>query len=90
MPPIEPRQVLQSGANYRKHVVDIIMSERSDYGGRTEEEVRAEAEEFMGARARQGTPYVFIGLASAMCGAYDDIVLPPQRARRQRVQSELA
>jgi 2-keto-4-pentenoate hydratase/2-oxohepta-3-ene-1,7-dioic acid hydratase in catechol pathway len=76
-PPIEPRQVLQSGANYRKHVVDIIMSERSDYGGRTEEEVRAEAEEFVGARARQGTPYVFIGLASAMCGAYDDIVLPP-------------
>jgi len=74
--PVEPGQVLQSGANYRKHVVDIIMSERSDFGGRSEAEVRAEGEAMMAERARDGRPYVFIGLPSAICGPFDDVVLP--------------
>ena len=29
LPPIAPEQVLQSGANYRKHVIDIIVEPRS-------------------------------------------------------------
>jgi 2-keto-4-pentenoate hydratase/2-oxohepta-3-ene-1,7-dioic acid hydratase in catechol pathway len=77
LPPVEPRNLLQSGANYRKHVIDIIVSEHDPADGRTEEEVRADAAAFMDHRASSTDPYLFIGLASAMCGARDDIVLPP-------------
>jgi hypothetical protein len=33
-PPVTPIQVLQSGANYRQHVIDIIVAEerRADHG----------------------------------------------------------
>jgi 2-keto-4-pentenoate hydratase/2-oxohepta-3-ene-1,7-dioic acid hydratase in catechol pathway len=77
LPPVEPRNLLQSGANYRKHVIDIIVSEHDPADGRTAEEVRADAAAFMDHRASSTDPYLFIGLASAMCGARDDIVLPP-------------
>jgi 2-keto-4-pentenoate hydratase/2-oxohepta-3-ene-1,7-dioic acid hydratase in catechol pathway len=75
-PPVRPGQILQSGANYRQHVIDIIMSERDNYRGRSPEQVRADAQELMDARAATGEPYLFTGLPSALCGARDDIVLP--------------
>jgi 2-keto-4-pentenoate hydratase/2-oxohepta-3-ene-1,7-dioic acid hydratase in catechol pathway len=78
LPPVEPRNLLQSGANYRKHVIDIIVSEHDPADGRTIEQVRTEAAAFMEHRAASTDPYLFIGLASAMCGAFDDIVLPAQ------------
>jgi 2-keto-4-pentenoate hydratase/2-oxohepta-3-ene-1,7-dioic acid hydratase in catechol pathway len=77
-PPLRPGQILQSGANYRQHVVDLIMSERDAYGERPAEQVRADAEAMMAARSADGEPYLFVGLASAMCGARDDVVLPPE------------
>ncbi len=77
------RQILQCGANYRSHVVDIVMAERradlSTTGHNSnvpEDEVRAWAESMMDDRARAGRPYVFTGLPSALCGPYDEIVLP--------------
>jgi 2-keto-4-pentenoate hydratase/2-oxohepta-3-ene-1,7-dioic acid hydratase in catechol pathway len=78
LPPVRPGQVLQSGANYRKHVVDIVLSERraDPADTRSEDGARAWAEEMMDSRAANGTPYVFIGLPSALCGARDDVVLP--------------
>jgi 2-keto-4-pentenoate hydratase/2-oxohepta-3-ene-1,7-dioic acid hydratase in catechol pathway len=83
LPPVTPSQILQSGANYRKHVVDIVMAERHADASMTghnsdqsEAAVRAWAEGMMDARAADGTPYVFIGLPGAMCGAFDDVVLP--------------
>jgi 2-keto-4-pentenoate hydratase/2-oxohepta-3-ene-1,7-dioic acid hydratase in catechol pathway len=78
LPPVEPRNLLQSGANYRKHVIDIIVSEHDPSDGRTTEQVRADAAAFMEHRAANTDPYLFIGLASAMCGAFDDIVLPAE------------
>ena len=85
--PVRPRQILQCGANYRKHVVDIVMAERRADTSTTghnrdvpEEEVRAWAEAMMDERARTGQPYVFIGLPSALCGPFDDIVLPERGA----------
>jgi 2-keto-4-pentenoate hydratase/2-oxohepta-3-ene-1,7-dioic acid hydratase in catechol pathway len=75
-PPVQPRQILQSGANYRQHVIDIIVSERDGYRGRTAEQVRADAERMMDIRAASGEPYLFAGLPSALCGARDDVVLP--------------
>ncbi|MFK0109448.1 fumarylacetoacetate hydrolase family protein [Streptomyces sp. NPDC091217] len=74
--PIEPGQILQSGANYRKHVVDIVAGEKASVHGATPEEARADAEKMMDERIRNGVPYIFLGSPRALCGPYDDIVLP--------------
>ena len=66
LPPVEPRQVLQSGANYFKHVVDLAVAHAEIAEGRTKEQVRAETEALMTRRAAEGTPYLFIGLPSAV------------------------
>jgi len=94
--PVEPRQILQCGANYRKHVVDIVMAERlaglSTTGHNSdvpEREVRAWAEAMMDRRARTGSPYVFAGLPGALCGPHDEIVLP-ERGTSHDWELELA
>ncbi|MEU6407831.1 fumarylacetoacetate hydrolase family protein [Microbispora sp. NPDC046933] len=88
--PLRPRQVLQSGANYHKHVLDLVMAEfRADNEGMTEEEARAAGKAMMDARVANGTPYVFAGLPSAICGPYDDVVLP-DRGSRHDWELELA
>jgi len=74
--PVEPRQVLQSGANYRQHVIDLHVAHRDPADDRSEEERRAEAAEIMDRRAAEDLPYMFIGLPSAITGPYDDVVLP--------------
>ena len=74
--PVEPRQVFQSGANYRQHVIDLHVAHRAPGDERSEEERRAEAAEIMDRRADEDLPYVFIGLPSAITGPYDDVVLP--------------
>jgi 2,4-diketo-3-deoxy-L-fuconate hydrolase len=81
--PVAPAQILQCGANYRSHVVDIVMAERradeSTTGHNSDtpaSEVRAWAERMMDERAATGSPYVFAGLPSALTGPYDEIVLP--------------
>jgi 2-keto-4-pentenoate hydratase/2-oxohepta-3-ene-1,7-dioic acid hydratase in catechol pathway len=94
--PVAPRQILQCGANYRKHVVDIVMAERradlSTIGHNSdvpEHEVRAWAEAMMDERARTGSPYVFACLPSALCGPHDEIVLP-ERGTNHDWELELA
>ncbi|MGC2998109.1 fumarylacetoacetate hydrolase family protein [Streptomyces sp. G35A] len=74
--PVEPRQVFQSGANYRQHVIDLHVAHRASGDERPEAERRAEAAEIMDRRAAEDLPYVFIGLPSAITGPYDDVVLP--------------
>jgi 2-keto-4-pentenoate hydratase/2-oxohepta-3-ene-1,7-dioic acid hydratase in catechol pathway len=69
LPPVRPAQILQSGANYRQHVIDLVVSEGGD---------RAAAEKMMDARAESGEPYLFSGLPSALCGPADDVVLPAE------------
>jgi 2,4-didehydro-3-deoxy-L-rhamnonate hydrolase len=71
LPPVTPRQVFQSGANYRTHVIDLVAAREGDT-----EEVRSRAAAMMDARARNDQPYVFIGLPGALCGPYDDVILP--------------
>ncbi|MGH3247714.1 MAG: fumarylacetoacetate hydrolase family protein [Trebonia sp.] len=94
--PVSPGQILQCGANYRKHVVDIVLAERradlSTTGHNSaapEEEVRKWAEAMMDERARSGSPYVFAGLPGALAGPYDEIVLP-DRGTRHDWELELA
>lgn len=75
-PPVQPRQVLQSGANYRQHVIDLDLAHRSPDDTRPLEQARAEAAEMMDRRAAENLPYVFVGLPSSITGPYDDVVLP--------------
>jgi 2-keto-4-pentenoate hydratase/2-oxohepta-3-ene-1,7-dioic acid hydratase in catechol pathway len=74
--PVEPRQVFQSGANYRQHVIDLEVAHRPKGDPRTVEEARAEIAAIMDRRAAEDLPYVFIGLPSSVTGPYDDVVLP--------------
>lgn len=76
--PVEPVQVLQTGANYRKHVIDLAAAHREP--GQDEDEVRAETAAMMDKRAGQGTPYFFIGLPTAIASATDDLTLPSYSA----------
>lgn len=73
--PIEPRQIVQAGANYYKHVLELIVAERSR-AGEDPEVARAQAREIMDARVAHGEPYLFLGAVSALCGPDDDVVLP--------------
>jgi 2-keto-4-pentenoate hydratase/2-oxohepta-3-ene-1,7-dioic acid hydratase in catechol pathway len=88
-PPLRPGQVLQSGANYKRHVVELVAAERHEAHGRTEQEARADAEAMMDERMANGVPYIFLGSTRAICGAYDDIVLP-DRGSRHDWELELA
>jgi len=72
--PVEPVQVLQTGANYRKHVIDLAAAHREP--GQDEDEVRGRTAAMMDQRAGQGTPYFFIGLPTAIASATDDLTLP--------------
>lgn len=76
--PVEPRQVLQAGANYRSHVVQLIMAGLTARAGEeaTPEDIRAEAERIMDIRAASGRPFVFIGLPQCVVGDVQPLVLP--------------
>jgi 2-keto-4-pentenoate hydratase/2-oxohepta-3-ene-1,7-dioic acid hydratase in catechol pathway len=77
--PLTPGQIFQSGANYKTHVIDLMVAaaaEKADSGAADREAARRHAAALMEARAAHGTPYVFIGLPSAVCGPRDDVVLP--------------
>jgi len=80
-PPVSPERVFQSGANYRTHVIDLIVAQRiGQHDGEDPAALRARAAEAMDARAARGTPYVFLGLPSAITGSFDDVVLPARGA----------
>jgi 2-keto-4-pentenoate hydratase/2-oxohepta-3-ene-1,7-dioic acid hydratase in catechol pathway len=77
LPPVEPRQILQSGANYHRHVVELAV----DRGigrepGMSAEEHYASVVRMMDERVAHGEPYVFLGAVSALAGPYDDVILP--------------
>ncbi|MGP4025937.1 fumarylacetoacetate hydrolase family protein [Actinomadura sp. 3N407] len=74
--PFTPGQVIQSGANYRTHVVDLAVAHRDFTGAEEEAAARAEVGAMMDRRAAEGIPYLFVGLPSAVAGPYDDLVLP--------------
>lgn len=76
-PPVDlPRQIFCTGANYRKHVVDITIDMGIGPEGVTGPALRKWAEDMMDERARSGEPYVFSKVPSAICGPYDPIRLP--------------
>ena len=75
--PLLPRQILCSGANYRKHVIDLIVDgAKARNPDQPLDEVRAQAEKIMDQRAASGKPFVFTALPSAVIGPYDPLVIP--------------
>jgi 2-keto-4-pentenoate hydratase/2-oxohepta-3-ene-1,7-dioic acid hydratase in catechol pathway len=75
--PIAPSgQILCAGANYRRHLRQMHFAfERRHGNPASDEELRAQSAAYVEELAAKGTPYVFAGLAGALCGAYDDVVL---------------
>ena len=76
LPPVQPvGQILCAGANYRRHVQQIVVSTFRNSGDpRTDEELRDLALQTI-ERQTNSDPFMFVGLPSAVSGARDDIVL---------------
>src|SRR5947209_15734251 len=74
--PVEPRQLLQTGANYRTHVVDLEVGHMAKDDPRPIEEVRAATARMMDERAAHSEPYFFLGLPQTVVGDDRDLVLP--------------
>ena len=77
--PYRPGQVFCTGANYKKHVIGLIMGDHSmrtaEHELQSEEERRAKADAMMDQRAAL-PPFCFIKLASCVVGPQDQVVLP--------------
>lgn len=74
--PLEPRQLLHAGANYRTHVIDLAVSHRDASDTRSLEEARAAAGRMMDERAATGEPYFFVGVPRTVVGDDEPLVLP--------------
>lgn len=74
--PVEPRQVLQTGANYREHVIELVASGLTNNAGFSPENAKEKAAEMMDDRAANGEPYIFIGLPACVAGPEEPLVLP--------------
>ncbi|WP_026821124.1 fumarylacetoacetate hydrolase family protein [Arthrobacter castelli] len=87
--PVEPRQVIQAGANYRTHVIDLSLAHRPADDPRSEEQIAEETAAMMDKRAAEGLAYFFIGLPTAIASAADELVLPGY-SRKHDWELELA
>jgi len=78
--PYVPRQIFCTGANYRKHVIGLIMGDPSmrtaEHHAESEEDRRTRVEAMMDERAKAELPYCFIKLPSCVVGPTDDVILP--------------
>ncbi len=75
--PYRPENLLGAGANYRKHVIELIVDKGA--GGvkhLNKEERLAHGIELMDRRAREGRPFAFVALRSAIAGPFDDLIIP--------------
>ncbi|MGH3970499.1 MAG: fumarylacetoacetate hydrolase family protein [Mycobacterium sp.] len=75
-PTVDVFSVLQVGANYREHVIDLALAHTELAPGEELEEARTRVAEMMDKRAAEGTPYVFVGLPAAITGPYTDVTIP--------------
>jgi 2-keto-4-pentenoate hydratase/2-oxohepta-3-ene-1,7-dioic acid hydratase in catechol pathway len=75
--PLQPRQILCGSANYRKHVIDLILDRPTSVDPNVPlEERRKYAEALMDHRSQHGKPYAFVKISSCVVGPCDDVVLP--------------
>lgn len=79
--PYVPRQIFATGANYRRHVIELVMGDPDMRSAELEAagsdgERRAAAERLMDERAANAQPYVFSKLPSSIGGPCDALPLP--------------
>ena len=76
---LSPGQVFCTGANYKKHVVGLIMGDPSmrtaEHENLSPEELKQRVEAMMDQRAK-ALPFVFLKLPSCVVGPRDDVILP--------------
>lgn len=75
--PYRPENLIGAGANYRRHVIELIVDKGA--GGvkhLNKEERLAHGIELMDRRAREGKPFAFVALRSALAGPFDELVVP--------------
>jgi 2,4-diketo-3-deoxy-L-fuconate hydrolase len=76
-PPVDlPRQIFCTGANYRKHVVDLTVDSGVGPEGLDKDGLRRWAENMMDERVARGEPYAFSKPVSAVAGAFEPLILP--------------
>jgi 2-keto-4-pentenoate hydratase/2-oxohepta-3-ene-1,7-dioic acid hydratase in catechol pathway len=87
----QPRTIYCSGANYKKHVVDLIVAhqEQPETQGMSLEQKRVWGMKLMNERAANGTPFIFIKPQSAVTGPFDPILVP-RDAKKPDWELELA
>lgn len=90
-PPIDlPLQVFCVGANYRQHVIDLVVDQAAGTDKNVNrEERRTQAAKLMDERAAHGAPFVFSIPPSAVTGPFDSVILP-QHAKQPDWELELA
>jgi 2,4-didehydro-3-deoxy-L-rhamnonate hydrolase len=76
-----PRQILCAGANYFKHVVQLLVDQGSKGGlpgteGMNKTQLYEYATEIMTRRKREGEPYFFNKPVSTITGPFDPIYIP--------------
>jgi 2-keto-4-pentenoate hydratase/2-oxohepta-3-ene-1,7-dioic acid hydratase in catechol pathway len=73
-----PPGIYCSGANYKKHVIDLIVAhqEQTETQGLTPEQKREWGMRLMDERAAKGTPFIFMKPQSAVIGPFDTLVVP--------------
>lgn len=76
-PPVRARQIFCTGANYKKHVVDLTMDMNVGPEGLSGDGLRRWAEEMMDERLRTGQPYAFTKPISVLAGANKPLRVPP-------------
>ena len=74
----DPRQVICIGANYRKHVIDLMTAQGGGAitEGQSLEERRAAATRIMDERAASGVPYAWVKANSTIAGPDDTLTIP--------------
>jgi len=77
--PYRPGQVFCIGANYKKHVVGLIMGDpsmrTSEHDNVDPAELKARVEAMMDARAK-APPFAFLKLPASVIGPRDEVILP--------------
>ncbi|WP_226635041.1 fumarylacetoacetate hydrolase family protein [Novosphingobium profundi] len=80
LPCVSHPNMLFAGSNYRQHVAEMMthnkFNQHARKPGETDEEFFQRNLTEVDRRARDGMPFFWTGLHSALCGANDDIPLP--------------
>ena len=75
--PLEPRQIICAGANYRRHVIELMTDhDVSSPMGLNRSERQRRATQMMDHRAAHGQPFAFVKPVSSLLGPGEELIVP--------------